>query len=157
MKKEIKKSKGMPVFKKLSLGAAICGFVATICILLWSLGENLRIDALEDIAGFAIYGIVAAIFIMLILFVAQAVEGRFYGDVFGKMTKNNATIILTVLACTSLVFTALAIIANKGLFTLPSIVNGRKDRLIGGIISIFALLSTLGYSITSTLIVAKGK
>lgn len=153
MKKEIKKSKGMPVFKKLSLGAAICGFIAAICMLLWSLGVNARIDVLDEISKFTAIGTIASLFVMLTLFVAQAVEGRFYGDVFGKMTKNNATIILCVLACASLVMLALSIVIGSGILDL----RGRIERLMSGIFSIFALLATLGYSITSTLIVAKGK
>lgn len=151
MKKQIRKSSnGMSMFKRLSLGNMICawvGILVSIILVLLMFTTKLRSRVPQPIA----YFIVAAAISYVIMGIAQAVEGRYYGDVFGQMTRRNTTIMLTVFLS---VFAFGVVVAMGGSIIFQ---QGRGQEACEYTGFGLAALAWLGHAITSSLVVAKTK
>lgn len=159
MKKQIRKSSnGMSMFKRLSLGNMICawvGILVSIILVLLMFTTKLRSRVRQPI----VYFIVAAAISYVIMGIAQAVEGRYYGDVFGQMTRRNTTIMLTVFLS---VFAFGVVVAMGGSIIFQP---GRGDPDWYSLAQEaceytglgLAALAWLGHAITSSLVVAKTK
>lgn len=151
MKKQMKNSKSMSVFKRLSLGAMICGYFAialALAIVIISMIENSNANI--PWGSIMISAAAAGVCAAGVLGIAQAVEGRYYGDVFGKMTRKAVTIMLTVFMSASVGFALL------GYFS-PALNIGEAGQYVQLVLYGLAALSFIGHTITSTLIVAKAK
>lgn len=160
MKKQIRKSSnGMSIFKRLSLGNMISAWVGIlfglIYIALGLSGVKIKAKVLTVFEYITIAGVLAS----AIMGVAQAVEGRYYGDVFGQMTRRNVTIMLTVFmsVCLFGVFVGLLGSLMPAFFDdMPEAAAKAATILQYAGIGLFAL-SWLGHAITSSIIVAKAK
>lgn len=153
MTKQIKKSSGkMSMFRRLTLGNMICNYVGIllVAVALILQAADIRGNATTALAMVGLVSILVAI----ILAIAQIVEARHYGDIFGKLTRKNTTIIFTVfLAVGAGIFVAAMLASN--------LISGEGTQELKDIVQFigagFAVVCVLGYTITSTIAFAKSK
>lgn len=123
MKKQVKTVKKDSLFRKLTLGSMICNWSTLGAIIIALLGGLIDISARPgeyipsslETAGRAllligIFLAVLAFFGAFALEISQAVEGRHYGDVGGRLTKDNVTKTIIVCMCTFVVALLLLVI-----------------------------------------------
>lgn len=153
MKKQVKKSSGkMSMFRRLTLGEIICAYITiglaiTLGGLFLSGNDG---DAVLELIAIGAFVSAIATFVMA---VAQMVAARHYGDIYGKLTRKNTTIIFvvfTILAWVGIVVALVAIMLGKDISD-----TAQTALLIVGIA--ITLLSAIGYTVASTIAFAKSK
>lgn len=171
MNKQLKKSNAkMSMFRRLTLGNMICNYifigltiVLGVLFVITQLQKNKAVPSFKMI----LFGMLALCALALaaaaILAIAQEVEARHYGDIFGKLTKKNTTIILTVFygfAFLMIVSALVLVIVRQQLVDDdPPLPENIAFMLKCIIIAIAGLgyLSIVGYTVTSTIAFKKSK
>ncbi len=151
MKKQVKKSSGkMSMFRRLTLGEVICAYIAIALIIVLAI---LFLTDNSDIAEIVAIGTVVSALATFVMAIAQMVAASHYGDIYGKLTRKNAMIIFivfTVLAWVGVIFALIIALVGSDLSDSVSI----PLLIVGGAI---ALLSAIGYTVTSTIAFTKSK